>query len=69
MPFTVKIEVNEDNSIGVRERELAELPDGRTADMGFHRCVCTQGDDIASKPFKDPATAAKVQAIADVVWA
>ena len=37
--------------------------------MGFHRCVCAEGDDISAAPFQDPATAAKVQAIADVVWA
>jgi hypothetical protein len=64
----VKIEVNEDNSIGVREREIVTLPDGREIDAGFHRCVCAPGDDISTKPFKDKDTAAEVQAIADVVW-
>jgi len=58
-----KIEINEDGVISVREREIIELPDGRTIDAGFHRCVIDVDDDPAAKlKHGDAAVLAKVSA-------
>jgi hypothetical protein len=58
-----KIEINEDGTLNVRERELIELPDGRTIDAGFHRCVIDVDDDPATKlKHGDAAVLAKVTA-------
>ena len=59
-----KIEINEDGTIGVRERELIELPDGRVVDAGFHRCVIDVDDDPAAKlKHGDADVLSRVQAV------
>ena len=63
-----KIEINEDGTIGVRERELIELPDGRVIDAGFHRTVIDVDDDPAAKlKHGDADVISRVQAVMGAV--
>ena len=63
MPIKVKLEINENGTIGVREREIVVLPGGREIDAGFHRTVIDVDDNPVTKlKHGDAAVLAKVQA-------
>lgn len=63
-----RIEINEDGTIGVREREIVTLEDGRELDAGLHRCVIDVDDDPEAKlKHGDAAVLAKVQAVMQAV--